>query len=132
MVDSESPRKCCVPSARCSTPSNPTRSARKGKYYDGKQSTCIECDELDLSEGVECTEKGVLLTTLPLLEGYWRANNASTIIRECLHGSACQGASVIQSSDDYCASGYEGPCKSTGLMCCVFLLEPGLVYPTGA
>lgn len=73
---------------------------------------CLRCADLDLGdEGLECDTPGVLLTTLPLASGYWRASNETTTIRECLNEDACEGGSVIQRSDDYCAVGYQGPCE---------------------
>ena len=104
----------------------------KGEYYHGNDGSfiamdgeedgsgsggeadglCLRCSDLDLGEeGLECDTPGVLLTTLPLASGYWRASNESTTIRACLSEEACEGGSVIQRSDNYCAVGYQGPCE---------------------
>lgn len=91
---------------------------KKGEYYDaaneadGEEERCLMCAELDLgTEGLDCNDPGVLLGTLPLARGYWRSSNATTTIRQCLYDEACEGGSVIQESNDYCAVGYEGPCE---------------------
>eukprot|EP00903_Cladosiphon_okamuranus_P009052 g8654.t1 len=95
----------------------------EGEYYHGNDhdlstadddgsgdGLCLKCTDLDLGdEGLECDTPGVLLTTLPLASGHWRASNETTTIRKCLNEDACEGGSVIHRSDDYCAVGYGGP-----------------------
>lgn len=84
---------------------------KQGFYYDGDE--CVRCgDVTSLSEALQCEEKGILLSTLPLAEGFWRSSDNTTIIRECLYQSACKGGSEISESNDYCAKGYQGPCES--------------------
>ncbi|CAN0266353.1 unnamed protein product, partial [Laminaria digitata] len=48
------------------------------------------------------------LETLNLEPGYWRSSNSSRDIRECYEAAACVGG-----TQDFCASGYEGPCECT-------------------
>ena len=70
------------------------------------------CSDVSLPEGLDCSEPGVLLGTLPVVSGYWRSTNSTTRIRECLYEEACQGGASVAGSDDYCTVGYEGPCES--------------------
>lgn len=61
-----------------------------------------------------CTEPGVTAETLPLLEGYWRANMdvPQQDILECWNQDACAGG-VVKDGDvnGYCEPGYMGPCE---------------------
>ncbi|CAM9334760.1 unnamed protein product [Discosporangium mesarthrocarpum] len=86
---------------------------KTGLYYDDRfnavNGTCELCSELPLSEGLECGAPGYRISTLPLAPGYWRANKATTVLRECLHEKACVGGSVVQDANGYCAEGYMGP-----------------------
>ena len=75
-------------------------------------SLCEQCASIDGEEGVDCDSPGAILISLPILQGYWRANSASVVVHECLHVDACAGATTISSSDDYCTDGYNGPCES--------------------
>lgn len=73
--------------------------------------TCDQCSGLDGQEGVDCEDLGATLYALPILSGFWRSDIESSTIHPCFHGDACSGATHINSSDDYCASGYVGPCE---------------------
>lgn len=74
---------------------------------------CEQCATIEGGEGVDCTSAGATLASLPIRQGYWRSDNESLVIRECLHYDACKGTTEITSSNDYCADGYNGPCKCT-------------------
>ena len=80
-------------------------------HGDGDLS-CEQCASIEGEEGVDFGNPGVTLALLPIREGYWRSNNDSIIVRECLHSGACVGATEVSSSDDYCGDGYKGPCES--------------------
>ena len=75
--------------------------------------SCEQCASIGGAEGVDCTRPGATLTSLPIKPGYWRSDRESVTVHECLHFDACQGATTILSSEDYCADGYKGPCEST-------------------
>lgn len=67
---------------------------------------------MSVPKGLDCSEPGVLLETLPVRSGYWRPTNTTIRIRECLYEKACEGGAVVAGSDDYCTVGYKGPCES--------------------
>ncbi|CAN0375421.1 unnamed protein product, partial [Scytosiphon promiscuus] len=46
---------------------------------------------------------------LTLKNGYFRTSNQSYVILQCFRRNACQGG---KDADDYCASGYTGPCEN--------------------
>ncbi|CAM9843693.1 unnamed protein product [Scytosiphon promiscuus] len=71
--------------------------------------TCEQCATVSGEEGLDCEEPGATLASMPVREGYWRSGQESLEIRSCILSEACAGATQIQSSDDYCADGYEGP-----------------------
>lgn len=52
---------------------------------------------------------GVTLETLTIDTGYWRATNKSKTILACYNADACVGGQT--DSDDFCATGYKGPCE---------------------
>lgn len=65
-------------------------------------------------------EQGVTLETLKIDEGYWRATTESDIILACYNTDACRGGET--GAEDFCASGYNGPCDERGrdvLMFCM-------------
>eukprot|EP00953_Heterococcus_sp_UTEX-ZZ885_P019320 10795-Heterococcus_DN1.PRE.2 len=78
---------------------------RAGEYSDG--AVCVRCS----IESLHCTSTGVVAATLPLAAGYWRADLQSLAVRQCWREEACKGGVAVQSSDDYCAAGYRGPCE---------------------
>ena len=91
--------------------------------FNESEDSCESCNELmPFSEALECHEPGIMLANLPLAKGYWRSSNESTIIRQCLFEDACKGGSEIGGSNDYCADGYQGPCKSSH---CISTFEDG-------
>eukprot|EP00903_Cladosiphon_okamuranus_P020453 g18773.t1 len=77
------------------------------------EDTEIECEQCDTtiegSDGVDCSQPGATLASLPLREGYWRSSQASRVVHQCIHPDACVGGTQVSSSEDYCEDGYEGP-----------------------
>lgn len=55
--------------------------------------------------------EGNTLESLRIDWGYWRATNESDRILQCYNTDACRGGETA--ADDFCASGYSGPCKGT-------------------
>jgi hypothetical protein len=97
----------------------------KGKYalwLEGKLK-CIDC-----MVGANCTSPKVSLTQLPLLKGYWRANNQTTDVRRCpgtYEGSACLGCGLGTCSNPGftdCRDGLGGP------YCGLCTVDDGSVY----
>eukprot|EP00953_Heterococcus_sp_UTEX-ZZ885_P001671 1428-Heterococcus_DN1.PRE.2 len=76
-----------------------------GEYSDG--AVCVRCAK----ESMACNQTGTVSATLPLAAGYWRADLDSLDVKQCWREEACRGGVAVQSSDDYCADGYKGPCK---------------------
>ena len=76
---------------------------------DSTESKCEQCSEIIGAEGVDCTKPGATRVSLPIREGYWRADSTSLTVHSCLHSEACKGATEMTSSEDYCANGYRGP-----------------------
>ena len=70
---------------------------------------CKQCAAIIGAEGVNCTKPGATRVSLPIREGYWRADGTSLTVHSCLHSEACKGATEMTSSEDYCAKGYRGP-----------------------
>lgn len=60
-------------------------------------------------EHTAANEDNVIVETLAIDEGYWRATNESTIILACYNPDACIGGQT--GADSYCAPGYNGPCE---------------------
>ena len=79
---------------------------------DADDFSCEQCATIDGGEGVNCESPGATLASLPIRPGYWRSNNESLVVFECLHSKACKGATTMSSSEAYCAAGYSGPCES--------------------
>lgn len=63
---------------------------------------------VDLPKGTTTASSGTSLATISLEKGYYRTSAESQIVLECYQEDACVGGDA---ADDYCASGYEGPCK---------------------
>lgn len=79
----------------------------------GANVKCQQCLSLTGNvEGVNCTHPGATLASLPIRRGYWRESTESQVIHSCAHSVACAGGTTVTTSNDYCASGYEGPCES--------------------
>jgi hypothetical protein len=99
--DSGTGRQCCA----------------QGEYIN--DGTCLRC-----SEEFTCIETGLTLNTLPLPAGFWRETTTQLNLRECWNRGACiGGAAVSGNTNDYCATGYKGPCKyRTDSIHCYFLL----------
>ena len=70
---------------------------------------CKQCAAIIGAEGVDCIKPGATQASLPIRKGYWRANGTSLTVHSCLHSEACKGATVMTSSEDYCADGYQDP-----------------------
>lgn len=62
----------------------------------------------ELPPGVEALSDGTTVASLALREGHYRTSKESHTIIECFNEKACKGGTDV---DDYCATGYEGPCK---------------------
>jgi hypothetical protein len=67
-----------------------------------------------------CGNGGITVQTLPLQSGHWRESFDNDQVRKCWNTEACKGGApaaralgAALSRDDYCNSGYEGPCKCT-------------------
>jgi hypothetical protein len=76
-----------------------------GSYTDGVQ--CVACD----SSQFDCTELGVSTASIALQQGLWRPTLQSATVYQCWNADACTGGRGVQSVQDYCATGYEGPCE---------------------
>ena len=70
---------------------------------------CEQCADIRDTQGVDCSKPGATQASLPIKAGYWRASSTSLTVHSCLHSEACKGATVMASSEDYCADGYQGP-----------------------
>ena len=53
-------------------------------------------DGRPIRTGTNCTRAGLTLLTLPLLPGYWRLTNSSTIVHECNVAYGCLGTKAFQ------------------------------------
>lgn len=67
----------------------------------------------NLPEGVQAVSAGTTLATWNLKKGYYRISAESSNLIECSNKGACVGGDTV---GDYCAPGYEGPCKRNA--CC--------------
>lgn len=85
----------------------------KPTYGNNDDVWCEQCGTMEGEEGVDCQSPGATIAFLPIRQGYWRSNNASMVVHECLYSEACLGNTKVSSADDYCADGYRGPCEST-------------------
>lgn len=53
---------------------------RQGQYWHREANECKMCAQVDLNpRGLACDKEGVLLETLPISAGYWRAMDTSTV-----------------------------------------------------
>ena len=86
-----------------------------------EEDRCQQCASIDDADGVDCDEPGATLSSLPIKSGYWRSSKESEVVLECIYSGACAGATEVSSSDDYCSTGYEGPCECRYLSstCCL-------------
>jgi hypothetical protein len=76
-----------------------------GSYTDGLQ--CVACD----SGKFNCNGLGVSTESISLQAGLWRPTLQSITVYQCWNADACIGGRAVQSVQDYCATGYKGPCK---------------------
>ena len=58
-------------------------------------------------------EDGVVVETLSIERGFWRASNKSEDILACYNADACNGGQT--GADGFCAPGYQGPCENWAL-----------------
>jgi predicted outer membrane repeat protein len=76
------------------------------KYYsDGEH--CQLCTKELTCAGII----GANTSTVVLPSGVWRASTTSLKTYSCWNSNACLGGVAAKSTDDYCATGYKGPCK---------------------
>jgi hypothetical protein len=87
-IDSGGDKQCC----------------KANQYSDGV--ACHTC-----SDALDCSKLGITTATLLLKPHYWRADLNTAEAKECLNSAACIGGIAKTSPDDYCATGYKGPCK---------------------
>jgi hypothetical protein len=80
-----------------------------GTFSNGEK--CQLCtDELTCSNTT-----GATTSTLSLAAGLWRTSTDTLTVYSCLNSDACSGGIALTSTDDYCATGYKGPCKYTSV-----------------
>lgn len=70
------------------------------------EGTTPVCEQLP--PGVDALFSGSTVADLSLQGGYYRTSNKSHTIYDCYNKKACK---VGIATDDYCATGYNGPCK---------------------
>lgn len=95
----------------------------KGNRYLSVCSGCETCGDCDVAnntvvptctdelENTRSTGDTIVLETLSINDGYWRATPSSRVILACHNADACLGGQT--GAADYCAEGYEGPCTSS-------------------
>jgi len=76
------------------------------------EGSCLDCPA-----GTACDVDGInTLATLPLVPGFWRIQDATTVIRSCPMPLACDGGSEFaDKGDSYCREGFTGPLCSVCL-----------------
>lgn len=99
------------------------RSNSQGDRYSDVCSGCVACSDCDVADSTDvptCTNvldntqsagNTIVLETILIDSGYWRATPSSRDILACHNPDACLGGET--GAADYCAEGYEGPCTST-------------------
>jgi predicted outer membrane repeat protein len=76
------------------------------KYYsDGKN--CQLCTKELTCDNII----GANTSTVAVASGLWRASTTSLKTYSCWNSAACIGGAAVRSTNDYCATGYKGPCK---------------------
>ena len=63
----------------------------------------------DIPKGAVPSSAGMTLATLELERGFYRTSSESHEVLECHRKDSCIGG---LNASNYCAAGYEGPCKS--------------------
>jgi hypothetical protein len=76
-----------------------------GSYTDGAR--CVACDSAQFN----CTVLGVSTASVSLQPRLSRPCLQSVTVYNCWNADACIGGAALQSVQEYCATGYEGPCK---------------------
>lgn len=82
----------------------------------------------DLPTGVKALSSGTTVSNLYLEKGYYRVSAESRSIPECYNEDACVGGDTV---GQYCAPGYQGPCKCERIGALAPLLhecEPNLMF----
>jgi predicted outer membrane repeat protein len=74
-------------------------------YSDGNH--CQLCTTELICAGIV----GANTSTVVLPNGVWRASTTSLKTYTCWNSDACIGGVAVRSTNDYCATGYIGPCK---------------------
>lgn len=117
-------RLCVIARDPCSTPLRSRQASADSCRFELACTQCLDGCESDLShvtidtetlptcepipEGVRPSSTATTLQSLDIQEGYYRISTESTIVLECYQKDACVGGVNFS---DYCAIGYEGPCK---------------------
>lgn len=73
---------------------------------DFKSDMIHVCDAIP--EGVQASSPRITIETFDLKEGYYRVNAESSEVLECFQENSCVGG---MDANNYCATGYKGPCK---------------------
>ena len=83
-----------------------------GNRYEGLHADCAECadedegiktftssgSKIDTITSLNCASTGVTLENVPFASGYWRRNDKSKAVFECLNPKACKGGSYNETS----------------------------------
>ena len=62
----------------------------------------------DLPRGVKALSSGTTVSSFNLERGFFRISAESQSVLECYNEDACLGGGTV---GEYCAPGYQGPCK---------------------
>jgi hypothetical protein len=106
------PSALCISSYYAVQPNLINISDSNGNRYEGAHAKCAECADEDdgiktfTSSGskgdtitsLKCASTGVTLQNVPFASGYWRRNQNSKAVFECLNSEACKGGSYNESS----------------------------------
>jgi predicted outer membrane repeat protein len=110
---------CCYAKASSTHTTTANSTCVDVAYQESAISEC--CAANAYSDGEHCqlctTELscagivGANTSTVVLPSGVWRASTASSKTYTCWNSDACIGGVAFKTTDDYCATGYKGPCK---------------------
>jgi hypothetical protein len=86
---------------------------------DNTGNTCCPAKSFLTNEGIcqtcsgelSCDNVGTSISSLKVAPGLWRASLATLTTLECYNTAACKGGVANSTVDDYCNTGYTGPCK---------------------
>lgn len=93
--------ECDWPNDSTNGPNLKCTNCVEGYYWDDSDSACHKC-----KTGTRCETNNVTLNTLYLKHGYWRVNENSVHILDCLSETRCEGGSDVTA---YCEDHSEGP-----------------------